>query len=78
MGIPACWRVACPGEHWRVDGGPEVDVGGDERGELVGREDGVGGSSGLVPEVFGGEVAAVVGVTMGPVAAMKLFFGETG
>lgn len=70
-------KVECPGEHRRVDGGPVVDVGGDERGELIGCEDGMGGSSGLVPEVFGGEIAAVVGVTMGPVAAMKLFFGET-
>ena len=38
----------------------------------------MGGGGGLVPEGFGGEVASIVGVAMGPVAAVELFFAEVG
>jgi hypothetical protein len=69
-------KTARPGEHRRVEGGPVVDVCGDEGGELIGCEDGVGGGCGAIPEGFGGEVASVVGVAMGPVAAVELFIAE--
>jgi len=67
-----------PGEHRRIEGGPVIDVCGDESGKLLGGEDSVGGRSGVVPEGFGGEVASVVGVAMRPVARVELFFAESG
>ena len=71
-------KTARPGEHEWVEGGPLVDVGCDESGELLGCEDRVGGGGGVVPERFGGEVAPIVGVAMGPVATVELFFAEVG
>ena len=71
-------KTARPGEHGWVEGGPVVDVCGDESGELPGCEDRVGGGGGVVPEGFGGEVSSIVGVAMGPIAAVELFFAKVG
>ena len=57
-----------PVDHGEVELGPEVDVGGDEVGELSRVEGDAGALGGFVPEGFAGEVAAVVGVAVGPVA----------
>ena len=57
---------------------PEVGVGGDELGELVGGEDDSCAGGGFVPVGFGGEIAAVVGVAVGPVLAVEDLFGEAG
>ena len=55
-----------------------VGVGGDEGGELVGGEDDAGACGDFVPVGFAGEVAAVVGVAVGPVFAVEDVFGEAG
>lgn len=64
-------QVACPVEHRWVEGAPVVGVGGDEGGELGGRQGdaGVGGYG--VPVGFGFEVSAIVGVTMCPVLVVE-------
>ncbi len=78
-GADACaLETLNPVEHRRVEGGPVVGVGVDEGGELVGREDGASAACGLGPEGFGVEVAAVVGVAIGPVAVVEMIFGEAG
>ena len=64
-----------PVDHGRVELAPVLDVGGDELGKLVGGDFGPGG---FVPEGFGFEVAAVVGVAVSPVSMVKQFFGEAG
>ena len=66
-----------PGEHGRVEGGPEVGVGGDELSELCGGDDDASPCGGFVPEGFGVEVAAVVRVAVGPVLAVEELFAET-
>jgi hypothetical protein len=71
-------QVLGPVEHGEIEGGPEVGVGGDEIGELGGREDDSGSGGGFVPVGLGGEVAPVVGVTVGPVFAVDEVFIEAG
>jgi len=67
-----------PREHGLVDLRPEVEVGGDELGELSGGEDDACSGGGLVPVGFGGEVASIVGVAVGPVFAVEDVFVEAG
>ena len=67
-----------PVEHGRIELAPEVNVGGDEGGELRGGEGDPGTGGGFVPEGFGGEVATVVGVAVGPVAVVEMVFAEAG
>jgi hypothetical protein len=52
-----------------------LDVGGDELVELGGGDFDPGG---FVPEGFGMEVAAVVGVAVSPVSVVEMHFAEAG
>ena len=67
-----------PGEHGRVDVGPEVVIGGDERGDLGGfeAETGVGGDG--EPVLLPGVGAAVVGVARSPVGSVEGGLVEAG
>jgi hypothetical protein len=67
-----------PIEHGRIDEAPEVGVGVDEGGELVGGEDDLCAFGDFVPEGVAFEVAAVVCVAVGPVFAVEEVFGEAG
>jgi hypothetical protein len=64
-----------PVDHGRVELAPVLDVGGYELVELVGCDFCPGG---FVPEGFGFEVAAVVGVAVRPVSVVEVLFAEAG
>jgi len=65
-----------PLEHGWVELAPEIGVGVDEPAELCGSEDDACAGGGFVPEGFGVEFAAVVGVAVGPVSAVENVFAE--
>ena len=67
-----------PVDHGRVELAPEIGIGVDEGGELVGREDDLCAFGDFVPEGVAFEVAAVVGVAVGPVFAVEKVVGEAG
>ncbi len=71
-------QPACPLDHGRVEAGPEVDVGGEQRGELPGieRDAGVGGNR--VPVSGAGEGSAVVVVAELPVSVVQAGFVQAG
>jgi hypothetical protein len=71
-------KVLRPGQHREVDLAPEVEIGGDEGLNLIQGQDETGVVAYVVPVGLAGEVAAVVGVAVGPVAAVKGFFVEAG
>lgn len=68
----------CPVDHGEVELAPEIGVGMDEGIDLVRSEEKAGVASDLIPVGEGGEIAAVVGVTMGPVGGVKLLLVEVG
>ena len=72
-------KLAGPVDHGLVGDGPEIGVGLDEGGEIFPREGGEAGAGGnLLPVERAGEVAAIVGVPVGPVLAMERGFVEGG
>ena len=68
----------CPVDHGEVELAPEIGVGVDEGIDLGRGEVEAGVESDLVPVGEGGEIAAVVGVTVGPVGGVELLLIETG
>lgn len=74
----ALLKAANPVEHWGVERAPEINVGGDEVGDLKGSENDDCAGGDFRPVGFGVEVAAVVGVAVGPVFAVEGFFFEAG
>jgi hypothetical protein len=71
-------ETLCPFEHGRIELRPQVGVGGDERGELIGGEDDSCTGGRFVPVGVCGEIATVVGAAVGPVLAVQDVFGEAG
>ena len=71
-------EVLRPGQHGEVDLAPEVEVCGDEGLNLVQGQDETGVVAYVMPVGLAGEVAAIVGVAVGPVAAVEGFFVEAG
>jgi hypothetical protein len=67
-----------PVEHRWVEGGPHVRVGCHEIAELGGGDDDAGAVGDGVPEGVSVEVAAIVGVAVGPVLAVEGLFAEAG
>jgi hypothetical protein len=67
-----------PGDHGRIELGPEVYVGGDELCDLGRGQGDVGTEGDGLPIGFGGEVAAVVGVAVSPVFTVEGGFAEVG
>jgi len=68
----------CPGQHGEVDLAPEVEVGGDEGLNLVQGQYEIGVVAYVVPVGLAGEIAAVVGMAVGPIAAVERLFVEAG
>jgi hypothetical protein len=67
-----------PLDHGKVELAPEIDVGGDEGFDLDGTEKNSGVATDVVPIGPASEVAPVVGVAVGPVAAVEEFLVEVG
>ncbi len=67
-----------PVDHGRVEFAPEVDVGCDELVDLRWGEGDLGTGGDCVPVGWADEIAAVVGVAVGPVFAMEEVFAKAG
>ena len=78
-GADACALEALgPVEHGLIELAPEVGVGVDKLGDLLGRENGARSGGGFVPEGNARESASVVVVAVRPVLAVEKGFVAVG